>query len=148
MMEKRWGAILGDDVFALEGLHRAVDRGDRRSQLMGDGRDEIRLELLQPPLLSQIAECVNSPLREAHPGDREPELTTLQLDGKRRRRPVDAAGALAMLTPCASVSQPRITSSTGRPSTASAGTPVIASAAGFQSRTTPFASTRNTPSAT
>ena len=26
--------ILGDAVFALEGLHRAVDRGDRRSQLM------------------------------------------------------------------------------------------------------------------
>ncbi len=87
MMEKRAAAqILGDDVFALEGLRCAVDGGDRRSQLMGDGRDEICLELLQPPLLSQIAECVNSPLGEAHPGDREPELTTLQLDRKRRRR--------------------------------------------------------------
>ena len=75
-----------DDVLALEGLRRAVDRGDRCSQLVGDGRDEIRLELLQPPLLRQIAERVDGPLREAHSGDREPELTILDLDGKRRRR--------------------------------------------------------------
>src|SRR5215211_3896876 len=77
--------IAEDDVFAFAGLRRPVDSGDRSSQLMRDGGDEIRLELLQSPLLRQIAECVNGSLRKANSGDREPELTTSDFDGKRRR---------------------------------------------------------------
>ena len=52
--EETAAQIVGeDDVFSLEGLRRAVDRGDRRSQLVGDGGDEIRLELLQSLLLGR-----------------------------------------------------------------------------------------------
>ena len=75
-----------DDVIAREGLGGAVDRCDRSSQLMGDSGNEIRLELLQPPLLRPIAKRVDGPVREAHSGDREPEVPFSDLDMKRCRR--------------------------------------------------------------
>ena len=63
-----------------------MDGGDRRTQLMGDGGDEVRLELLQPSLRSQVAERVDSPLGKGNPGDREPELTAANLDRNCCRR--------------------------------------------------------------
>ena len=67
-----------DDVIAREGLGGAADRCDRSSQLMGDSGNEIRLELLQPPLLRPIAKRVDGPVRKAHSGDREPEVPVLR----------------------------------------------------------------------
>ena len=79
--------IVGEvDVLALECLRRPVNGGDRRSQLVGDGGDEIGLELIQSPLLGEIAERVDGPFGEVDPGDRKPELATVDLDGKRRGR--------------------------------------------------------------
>ena len=63
-----------------------MDRCDRSSQLVGDSGNEIRFELLQPPLLRPIAKRVDGPLREAHSGDREPEVPFSDLDMKRCRR--------------------------------------------------------------
>ena len=60
---------------------------------MGDSGNEIRLELLQPPLLRPIAKRVDGPVRKAHSGDREPEV--LFRSGRSvAAGTVDAAGAL------------------------------------------------------
>ena len=53
---------------------------------MGDGGNEIGLELLQSPLLRPIPKRVDGPVREAHSGDREPEVAFSDLNMKRRRR--------------------------------------------------------------
>ena len=53
---------------------------------MGDSGNEICLELLQPPLVRPIAKRVDGPVREAHSGDREPEVPFADLDMKRCRR--------------------------------------------------------------
>ena len=54
------------DVRAPDRLRRAVDRGERRAQLVRDGGDELRLHLLERTLLGQVAEGIDRALLEAH----------------------------------------------------------------------------------
>ena len=61
-------------VLALERQGRAVDRGQRRAQLVRDRRDEVAAQLLEHALLGQVAEGVDGALGELDAGDREPEL--------------------------------------------------------------------------
>ena len=68
------------DVRAAERLRRAVDRGERRPQLVRDRRDEFRLDLLERALLGQVPERVDRPFLEADPGAGDPELSAVELD--------------------------------------------------------------------
>ena len=73
------------DVLAAQRHRGAVDRGERRAQLVRDGRDEIALELLDRPLVGEVAERVDRALRELRGGEREPELAGGAVDRKRLR---------------------------------------------------------------
>ena len=129
---------LEHDVVAPQRHRGAVDRGERRAQLVRDGRDEVALELLDGPLLGEVAERVDGALRELGGGEREPELAAGPVERERllpRRRPVRAASAPS-------------TSGARAPAITLSASPVMRSAAGFQSRTTPSRSTRKTPSPT
>ena len=80
-------AVLLGDPFALHRHRRAVDGGERRAELVRDGRDEVRLERAQALLLGHVAERVHAPLLEADAGERQPQLASAELDrgGARRR---------------------------------------------------------------
>ena len=124
MTEEMAAQVVGkDDVFALEGLRRAVHGGDRSSQLMGNGCNEI-LELLQAPLLGQIAERVNSSFRRS--GTRRPRAAKARDLGSRGEASSQDSGCSRSARDADGlrerVPQPGITSSRA-PSTASAGTP-------------------------
>ena len=68
------------DVLAQQRLGEAVDRGQRRAQLVRDGRDEVGLHLLDDPLGRDVAEredpAGDRAGRVAHDrlGQREPDL--------------------------------------------------------------------------
>ncbi len=81
------------DVRAAEGLRRAVDRGERRPQLVRDRRNELRLDLLERALFGQVPERVHRSLLEADAGAGDPELTAAELD--RHRLGVDQLARLA-----------------------------------------------------
>src|ERR671924_565733 len=95
---------------------RAVDGRERRAQLVGDRRDELRLQLPKTMLLGNVS-ARSSVFAEPPTG------TCVRI------------GA-----------QPGNASRIGLPTISSAGIPMIASAAGFQRRTTPKLSMRKTPS--
>jgi hypothetical protein len=59
---------------------RAVDRGERRSQLVRDRGDEVAAHPLEGPLLGEIAERVDRPFGEPHAGNREPELAAADVE--------------------------------------------------------------------
>ena len=71
------------DVGAADRLRRAVDRRQRRPQLVRDRGDEVGLHLLEPPLLGQVAEGVDGALLEAHARAGDPELAAVELDRDR-----------------------------------------------------------------
>src|SRR5215210_4120414 len=73
------------DVVAEQRLRSAVDRRERRSELMGDGRDEVRLQLLQAAFLGQVVERVDGSLSEADGSDRQPDLAPGNVNRDRRR---------------------------------------------------------------
>ena len=75
------------DVVAAQRHRGAVDRGERRAQLVRDGRDEVALQLLDRALVGQVAEGVDRAVRELGGRQREPELTA---------RPVEGEGLLAL----------------------------------------------------
>ncbi len=58
------------DLAVAKRHRRAVDRGERRPQLVGDGRDEVRLQLLDRALVRHVAERVDGAAREADGRDR------------------------------------------------------------------------------
>ena len=62
---------------------RAVDRGERRAQLVRHGRHEVALHLLDAALLGHVPEGVDGALAEADAGDREPELAAADLERQR-----------------------------------------------------------------
>src|SRR4051794_6981843 len=68
----------------------AVDRGQRRTQLVRHRRDEVRFHPLELVLLADVAERVDDPVREGHPRERQPELprTDLEREGQRAGRPL------------------------------------------------------------
>ncbi len=77
--------LLDRDVAAPQGHRRAVDRGERRAELVRHGRDEVRLHLLHGPLVGDVAERVHGAAREADGGDRQPPLLALHLHRQRLR---------------------------------------------------------------
>ena len=81
----RCWSSLERDVVALQRHRGAVDRGERRPQLVRDGRDEVALQLLDGALLGQVAERVDGALRELGGGEREPELALAAVDRERLR---------------------------------------------------------------
>ncbi len=85
------------DVLAEQRLGEAVDRRERRAQLVRDGGDEVRLHLLDAPLGGDVAESVD-PARDGtgrigHHGlaEREPHLLAAAPD---RHEPAAAGNAL------------------------------------------------------
>ena len=64
--------------------HRgAVDRRQRRAQLVRDGRDELGAHALERPLLGQVAERVDDAVRHRDAVDREPELAAAEVERQR-----------------------------------------------------------------
>ena len=78
-------ALLGCelDVAPAQRHRRAVDRGERRAQLVRDRRDELGPQLLERPLLGQVAERVHRAVGDGDTGDRQPELAPADADGQR-----------------------------------------------------------------
>ena len=73
------------DVLAPERHRSAVDRRQRRAELVRDGRDEVAPQLLDRSLLGQIAERVDGAVGELCRRQREPELPVGTVDGERLR---------------------------------------------------------------
>ena len=61
-------------------LGGAVDRRQRRPQLVRGGRDEARLQLLELPDIGHVSERVDRPAEELDPSDGNPALSSLGLD--------------------------------------------------------------------
>ena len=134
------------DVVAAQRERGAVDRGERRAQLVRHGRDEVLAHRLERALLGEVAERVDGAVLVADRGDREPELAAVELE-RNALRPRRLAGAARRGTrgsdrvPAGDRGRRR--AGRARPPPA---TPVIRSAALFQSRIRPLRSTRKTPS--
>ena len=82
-------------VLPLEQRHcGAVQRGERRAQLVRDRGDELSAELLEPPLAGDVAERIHDAVGQGDAGDREPDLPPfdLQRHGLGARLVVDLAG--------------------------------------------------------
>ena len=140
--------VVGErDVLAAERHRCAVDRSERRPQLVRHGRDELGAHRLERTLLGQVAEGVDDPVRHDDPMDREPELTAAEVEWQRLRprRDPSLGGKRHRATTAA---QPGIASTATRSITAASASPVAAAAARFQVRTRPWRSTRKTPSPT
>ena len=71
---------------ALQGERRAVDRRERRAQLVRDGGDEVGLRLVEPLVLADVAERVDDAVRERDARSGEPQLAALDLERDGRRR--------------------------------------------------------------
>src|SRR5207248_5483843 len=83
-------ALVQVDVVAAQRLRGPLDRGERSAQLVGRGRDELTLQLVERPLLGQAAERVDDAVAEGDAGDREPELAPVEFERDDLR--LDAAG--------------------------------------------------------
>ena len=68
------------DVLAPECQSGAVDRRQRRAQLVRDSRDELRLQGLDRSFGGEVAEGEDRSALEPDAGDREPELAPVDLD--------------------------------------------------------------------
>ena len=102
--------VVERDVVALQRHRRAVDRGERRPQLVRDGRDEVALQLLDRPLVGEVAERVDGAVRELGGGEREPELAARAVD-RERLRPVAGLAERPAAPAPASAGAPTISAS-------------------------------------
>ena len=87
--------LLVQVLLPLEQRHRgAVQRGQRRAQLVRDRGDELGTELLEPPLAGHIAEGVHDAVAQGGAEDGKPDLPSfdLQRHGLGARRVVRVAG--------------------------------------------------------
>ena len=133
------------DIVAPERQRRAVDRGERRAQLVRHGRDEVLPHRLERPLVGEVAERVDRSVLVPHRGDGEPELALLELqrDALRARRLAGARDGDALLDFRPAGNRGRRRACRARRSSSR---PVIHCAALFQSWIRPRWSTRKTPS--
>jgi hypothetical protein len=69
-------------VLAPQRHRRAVDRGERRPQLVRHRRDELGAHRLERALLGLVAEGVDDAVRDDHAVDREPELASAEVERK------------------------------------------------------------------
>ena len=74
------------EILARERQRRAVDRSERRAQLVRHGRDEVLANLLERAFLGEVAERVHRSFVEADSRDREPALFPAELEREGRRR--------------------------------------------------------------
>src|ERR671922_631414 len=72
------------DVAPAQRLRAAVDRRERRPQLVRDGGDELALQGVERALLGQVAERVDDAIVELHARDADPELAGGELQRHRR----------------------------------------------------------------
>ena len=125
------------DVVAPERQRRAVDRGQRRTQLVRDGRDEILAHRLERPLLGEVTERVDGAVLVADRRDREPQLALIEIDRNASpleppRRPARSGAPLDRAPARNRVGHEAADHVLSR------AIPVIRSAAGFHSRTRPL----------
>ena len=75
--------LVEGEVVAAERLGRAVDSRERRSELVRGRGDEVRLQLLEPARVGDVAERVDDAAEEVDAGDRDPALAAhgLQREG-------------------------------------------------------------------
>ena len=71
------------EVVTAERLRRAVDGRERRSQLMRRSRNELRLQLVEPMRVGDVAESVDRAAEERDARDRDPPLSGLRLERQR-----------------------------------------------------------------
>ena len=95
-------------VVALQRQGGAVDRRERRPQLVGDGRDEVALQLLDRALVGQVAESVHGALREPAAGSRARARGRGRVDRQRLRPRSPAARAASPPASIASTARPTI----------------------------------------
>ena len=135
--ERRALLVAEEDVLAEQRLREAVDRRQRRAQLVRHRRDEVRLHLLDEPVGRDVAEredaAGDGADRIAHDrlADGEPHLFAPAHDRdepiRRRRSRIGLEVPLQDVGRCTARAHPP------------PATPVIFSAAAFQSTTMPFA---------
>ena len=84
IVEQPRAQLVGEvDVGAQQRQRGAVDRRERRPQLVRDGGDEVGAHQLERALVGEVAEGVDRALVEADAGDREPELAPVELERER-----------------------------------------------------------------
>ena len=132
---------------ALKGQRGAVDRRERRAELVRDRRDELALQALDAPLLGQVAERVDGAAREARRPRSRASARRARARAARSRRAASRGRPRRGRAPRSppSPAPPRRPAGRRRPAPRR---PVITSAAAFQMRTIPSSSTSTTPSAT
>src|SRR5205085_8568704 len=64
----------------------AVDRGERRPQLVRDGGDEVGLHLVERALCGEVAEGVDDAVGRLDAGDGEPELAAADVERQALRQ--------------------------------------------------------------
>src|SRR5918999_830883 len=79
--------LVEDEVVPAQGLSGSVHGRERRAQLVGGGGDELGLELVEPPLLGDVAEGVDGPAEELDARDRDPALALPGFDRHGLRGP-------------------------------------------------------------
>ena len=142
--------LLEPHVVALERERGAVDRRERRAELVRHGRDEVALQLLDRALLGHVAERVD---RAAGERGRPRSRATARCPSRRRAAVSGAPRARlrrAVRRRCgrARSASRRTTSSMRRPIAFAGLTAKARAAAGFRSRTISSRSTSRTPSST
>ena len=138
--ERRAVVVAERRVGAQERLGESVDRGQRRAQLVRDGRDEVGLDLVEPALVRDVADREDGAgpllarIAQRRAGDRQPDLApaALEPDLHRGARPGRGGLEAARAVPSVSPSSLRSSSPSSRPSTRRARRPVTRSAAAFQ----------------
>ena len=129
--------LAGDDVEQLRALvvvehdvappqrhRRAVDRGERRAQLVRDRRDELRAHRLERALLGQVAEGVDDAVRHGDAVIESQSSRVAEVERQRLRPRSRDTASSATGTRAAMFAQPGIASTAGRSSTSTGRRPV------------------------
>src|SRR5438876_8090202 len=74
--------LLELDVVAPKRQCRAVDRGKRSAELVGDGRNEVLADLFERAVLGGVAKRIDGPFLEADSRDGDPALCAVELEGQ------------------------------------------------------------------
>jgi hypothetical protein len=72
--------LVQGEIVPPQRLGGAVDGGQRGAQLVRGRGDELRLQLLEPPCLGEVAKGVHRSVEELHSRDGDPALPVLRLE--------------------------------------------------------------------
>ncbi len=78
-------AVLAENIGPPKRLGCAVDRRERRAQLVRGGRDEVVLELVHRALVGAVLERVDGRIGDVDAAEREPDLAPGDLEGEHAR---------------------------------------------------------------